>query len=301
LRAVTSTKNEGEVMKKGLIIKAISGEYTVFLPNQQTIVCKPRGLFRYRRKNPLVGDIVAINEEERVITSIYPRKNSLERPLIANVDKVFLVFSVIEPDLNLNLLDRLISIMEYQDIKIIIVFTKLDLLANKENFNSIHDYYEQLGYRIYRNDIPDFIEQIKQEVNEHLCVVAGQSGVGKSTLLNIIDPELNLKTDVVSTTLNRGKHTTRHIELIRILEGWLADTPGFGIANFEEIDLLTLSHTFREFYQASSKCKFSKCTHIDEPDCEVKRLVEKNMILSSRYQNYLLFANEIKETKKNKY
>ncbi len=288
-------------MKKGLVVKAISGEYTVFLPNQQMIACKPRGLFRHHEKSPLVGDVVDINEEERVIINIYPRKNSLERPTIANVDKVFLVFSVIEPDLNLNLLDRLISMIEYQDIEIIIVFTKLDLLLNKENFNSIYDYYQQLGYRIYRNDTPDFIEQIKQEVNEHLCVVAGQSGVGKSTLLNIIDPELNIKTNIVSTALNRGKHTTRHIELIRILEGWLADTPGFGIADFEEIDLLTLSNTFREFYQASPKCKFSKCTHINEPGCEVKRLVETNTILSSRHQNYLLFAKEIKETKKNKY
>ena len=288
-------------MSKGLIIKAISGEYTVFLPNQQTIVCKPRGLFRHHEKNPLVGDIVDVNEKERVITTIHPRKNSLERPAIANVDKVFLVFSVIEPDLNLNLLDRLLSVVEYQDIDVIIIFTKLDLLQNKENYIVTRDYYQQLGYRIYQSDETHFVDRIKEEVNEHICVVAGQSGVGKSTLLNIIDPQLNIKTDLISTALNRGKHTTRHVELIRIGEGWLADTPGFGIIDFEEIDLLTLSHTFREFYQASSKCKFSKCTHIDEPGCEVKQLVGTKKILVSRYQNYLLFAKEIKDAKKNKY
>ena len=288
-------------MSKGLIIKAISGEYTVYLPNQQTIICKPRGLFRHHEKSPLVGDVVDVNEKERVITTIHPRKNSLERPAIANVDKVFLVFSVIEPDLNLNLLDRLLSVVEYQDIDVIIIFTKLDLLQNKENYIVTRDYYQQLGYRIYQSDETHFVDRIKEEVSEHICVVAGQSGVGKSTLLNIIDPQLNIKTDLISTALNRGKHTTRHVELIRIGEGWLADTPGFGIIDFEEIDLLTLSHTFREFYQASSKCKFSKCTHIDEPGCEVKQLVGTKKILISRYQNYLLFAKEIKDAKKNKY
>lgn len=288
-------------MSKGLIIKAISGEYTVFLPDQQAIVCKPRGLFRHHEKSPLVGDLVDVNEKERVITTIHPRKNSLERPAIANVDKVFLVFSVIEPDLNLNLLDRLLSVVEYQDIDVIIIFTKLDLLQNKENYIVTRDYYQQLGYRIYQSDETHFVDRIKEEVNEHICVVAGQSGVGKSTLLNIIDPQLNIKTDLISTALNRGKHTTRHVELIRIGEGWLADTPGFGIVDFEEIDLLTLSHTFREFYQASAKCKFSKCIHIDEPECEVKQLVGIKKILISRYQNYLLFAKEIKDAKKNKY
>ena len=288
-------------MSKGLIIKAISGEYTVYLPNQQTIICKPRGLFRHHEKSPLVGDVVDVNEKERVITTIRPRKNSLERPAIANVDKVFLVFSVIEPDLNLNLLDRLLSVFEYQDIDIVIIFTKLDLLQNHENYIVTRDYYQQLGYRIYQSDEAHFVNRIKEEVNEHICVVAGQSGVGKSTLLNIIDPQLNIKTDLISTALNRGKHTTRHVELIRIGEGWLADTPGFGIVDFEEIDLLTLSHTFREFYQASAKCKFSKCIHIDEPECEVKQLVGTKKILISRYQNYLLFTKEIKDAKKNKY
>jgi len=288
-------------MSAGLIIKAISGEYTVILPNQQSIICKPRGLFRHHEKSPIVGDVVDINETERVIMSIHPGKNCLERPTIANVDKVFLVFSVIEPDLNLNLLDRLLSIIEYQDIDIVIIFTKLDLLSNNQNIASVKEYYQELGYRIYQNDDPDFINNIKNEVNQHICVVAGQSGVGKSTLLNFINPELKIKTNVISTALNRGKHTTSHVELIKIADGWLADTPGFGIADFEEMDLLTLSHTFREFYQASSLCKFSQCTHIDEPGCEVKRLIGTNHILVTRYQNYLLFAKEIKETKKNKY
>lgn len=288
-------------MSQGLIIKAISGEYTVFLKNNQTIVCKPRGVFRHREESPQVGDIVDINEKEKIITNILPRKNSLVRPNIANVDKIFLVFSVVEPELNLNLLDRLISIIEYQDIETILIFTKLDLLPNKTDFTQISAYYQNLGYRIYNNNETNFIENIKAEVNEYICVVAGQSGVGKSTMLNLIDPQLKIKTASISFALNRGKHTTRHVELIRIGDGWLADTPGFGIADFEEIDLLTLSQTFREFYQASSLCKFSKCTHIDEPGCEVKRLLGMKKILDSRYQNYLQFASEIKETKKNKY
>ena len=288
-------------MSEGLIIKAISGEYTVILENDQTIVCKPRGIFRFQEKNPKVGDRVEIDIPEKVITKIYTRKNDLYRPVLANVDKVFLVFSVAEPELNLSLLDRMISIIEYQDIEIILVYTKLDLLKGKEQFQIIKKYYEDLGYKSYCNSDKDFLERITEEVEGNICVVAGQSGVGKSTILNVIDPLLKIKTSDISLALNRGKHTTRHVELIRIGKGWLADTPGFGTVEFDDIDILTLSQTFREFYEASSKCKFSKCTHIDEPYCEVKRLVSSKKILTSRYQNYLLFAKEVKENIKNKY
>ena len=287
---------------KGLIIKAISGDYTVMDEHNKTYVCKPRGTFRLKDEGIKVGDWVDIDPKTKSLLKIYPRKNELVRPYIANVDKVFLVFSVKEPDLNLNLLDRLISIVEYNDIEIIIVFTKLDLLENDEEFKKINEYYQKIGYKTYTSGIGNIsFELLDNEISNSICTFAGQSGVGKSTLLNFFDESLNLKTDQISYALGRGKHTTRHVELLRVGNGWVADTPGFGNIDFPFDDLLTFSHTFREFFDNANQCKFSKCLHLDEPHCNIKEMVKNKEIISSRYENYVLFSKEIKEMIKNKY
>lgn len=288
-------------MKKGLIVKSISGEYTIECSGE-LFVCKPRGVFRFQGKTPKVGDIVEISDDN-MITKIFPRKNDLVRPFVSNVDKAFLVFSVKEPDLNLNLLDRLLSVMEYNDIQSIILFTKLDLLneKEKEDYNVIKEYYKKIGYKIYETDKQSYDNEILNEFDDCVCFLSGQSGVGKSSLLNKIDYSLLLKTNEISQALGRGKHTTRHVELFKIGNGYLADSPGFGIVEFSDIDLLTLSQTFVEFFEASTECKFAKCTHYNEPKCAVKAKVESKEILKSRYDNYLLFVKEIEKNIKNKY
>lgn len=284
-------------MREGQIIKSISGEYTI-VTNKEKIVCKPRGIFRYKGMSPKVGDFVTYDEVSKSIVKIKERKNDLIRPVICNVDKAFLVFSLKEPELNLNLLDRLLAIIEFNNIEAIIVFTKLDLLSDYSYYNIIKEYYSKIGYKIYESSINALPFDILEEVKGNLCVLAGQSGVGKSTLLNNADPTLELKTSEISQALGRGKHTTRHVELMEIASGYLADTPGFGTVDFTDMEISDLSHSFKEFFNCSDKCKYSMCHHINEPGCEVKRLVESGEILKSRYDNYLLFAKEIKEYKK---
>lgn len=284
-------------MREGKIIKSISGEYTIETSDSK-IVCKPRGIFRYKGMTPKVGDNVLVNEETKSILEIKPRKNDLIRPVIANVDKAFLVFSVKEPELNLNLLDRMLAIIEFNNIEPIIIFTKLDLLEDAKYYNSIKEYYKKIGYKVYESSKEYLPTEVLPEIEGNLCVLAGQSGVGKSTLLNNFDSSLTLKTNEISKALGRGKHTTRHVELMAISCGYLADTPGFGTVDFTEMEVVDLSQSFREFFDLVKNCKFSQCLHINEPNCEVKRKVESGEILKSRYENYLLFAKEIATYKK---
>lgn len=272
---------------QGLIIKIISGDYFVKV-NEETIKCKPLGVFRHKKVTPKVGDIVEV--EDNTITKIKERKNELIRPVVANIDKVFIVTSLVEPDLNLNLLDRIICQAEYNNIEIILIFTKVDL-TDPNKYNSIFDYYKSLDYRIYL--APNDFELIKQEINDNVCVVAGQSGVGKSTLINLFD-NFNIKTDEISKALGRGKHTTRCSELLQVGSGYIADTPGFGTVDLD-MDLVSLSQSFKEFFEC--KCKFNPCLHLNEPHCQVKEKVNNNEILKSRYDNYLDFVEEIKKKK----
>lgn len=272
---------------QGLIIKIISGDYFVKV-NEEVIKCKPLGVFRHKKVTPKVGDIVEV--EENTITKIRERKNELIRPVVANIDKVFIVTSLVEPDLNLNLLDRIICQAEYNNIEIILVFTKVDL-TDPNKYNNIFEYYKSLDYKIYL--APNDFEQIKGEINNNVCVVAGQSGVGKSTLINLFD-NFNIKTDEISKALGRGKHTTRCSELLQVGSGYIADTPGFGMVDLD-MDLVSLSQSFKEFFEC--KCKFNPCLHLNEPHCQVKEKVNNNEILKSRYDNYLDFVEEIKKKK----
>lgn len=285
------------MIKSGLIVKSISGEYTIFDDNKY-IVCKPRGIFRLNEDSVKVGDYVTYDDVTKIITKTEKRKNNLIRPVICNVDKAFVVTSVIEPDLNLNLLDKIVANLEYNNIRPILVFTKIDLLDNKDKYNDILNYYQKIGYQVYLSTDDDIANKIKNEINDNICVLIGQSGVGKSTLVNKLDSNLKLRTDNISKALGRGKHTTRHIELFRIGTGFLADSPGFGNIEFNEIDNITLAQSFVEFFDASNNCKYKGCLHINEPNCEVKKLVNENIILQSRYQNYLQFSMELKKNKK---
>ena len=208
----------------GKIVKQISNDYTVRV-NDDLYICKPRGKFRNLSITPLVGDNVIIDDKNNYILEILDRKNKLDRPSISNIDQVVIVTSVKIPDFSSNLLDKLLTIIEFNKIEPIICFTKLDLLDNDKlkEIESIMNYYSKIGYQVYRNTDLELRKIFKNKVT----VFAGQSGAGKSSLLNILDESLNLKVGEVSIALGRGKHTTRHTELIEVLDGYIADTPGF--------------------------------------------------------------------------
>lgn len=290
-------------MSEGQIIKALSGFYYV-KSGEETYACKGRGLFRKQKINPLVGDYVFFDiteNDEGYVQEIKPRINELTRPPIANLTQAIIVTSATEPDFSSLLLDRFIALMEAKGIKTYIVVTKIDL-ASKEELKKITKYkhaYKQIGYDIFlvslneRQQLPEIEDKFKNETT----VIAGQTGVGKSTLLNIIDPKLNLKTGAISTSLGRGKHTTRHVELIEINEGLVADTPGFSQLELADIEVSELTDAFVEMKELKSNCRFRGCLHDKEPHCAIKMAVESGEIHEFRYKHYLTFLHEIKSRK----
>lgn len=292
---------------QGLIICLQGGLYTLYdLEQKTTILAKARGKFRLDNESPKVGDIVEyqmIDHQKAYIFSIKPRHNDLIRPAISNVDQALILFSVKKPDFNANLLDRLLAVLEFNNIHAIIIFSKWDLLTldEEESMKKIVSYYEKIGYQAIKSSTKttskDGINEVGLLLKDKITVLAGQSGVGKSSLINELAPGLKIKTDEISEALGRGKHTTRHVELIPLLGGWIADTPGFGITSFENMTKMDLAHSFIEFFKLSSKCKFNCCLHQNEPNCAIKQALDKE-ILMSRYENYLLFLDEINKQRK---
>lgn len=273
---------------QGKIIKQISNDYTVLVDNKK-IVCKARGKFRNLSLTPLVGDEVIINDENYIL-EILKRKNELNRPSVSNIDEAIIITSLKHPDFSSNLLDKLITVIEYNNIKPIIIFTKKDLL-NKEEYKNLEtyiNYYKTIGYDIYMNDE---IDKIKKIFKNKVSVFTGQTGAGKSTLLNKLNPNLNLKTDEISLALNRGKHTTRHTELLEIEEGLVADTPGFSALDFGEMTNEDIRDNFIEFNIYRHNCPFNDCMHVHEKNCKIKEKVKDGTILKSRYENYLKFIS----------
>lgn len=272
---------------QGQIIKNVSNDYTV-LANNKKYVCKARGKFRKLNLIPLVGDNVIFDEDNNYILEILPRKNSLVRPPVSNIDQVIIVTSVKKPDFDTNLLDKMLCIVEFNNIKPIICLTKLDLLDNNEleNINKYIDYYKSIGYDVILNTE---LDKLKYLIKGKINVFTGQSGAGKSTLLNKLDSGLNLKTDEISLALNRGKHTTRHTELINVCDSWIADTPGFSSLEFTSMTSSDIRDNFTEFNEYKGDCKYKDCMHNLEDVCEIKNKVNDNTILKSRYENYLKF------------
>ena len=291
-------------MSKGIITCLIAGEYTVFDKDKnEYFKGKPRGLFRIKGDTLKVGDRVnyELIDDKISITNLLDRTNDLVRPQIANVDQAFVVFSVKEPVLNLNLLDRFITILEYNKITPILIFNKWDLLVDSdlEDVLKVEEYYKKIGYTVIRTSAKTkLLNELEGFINDKISVITGQSGVGKSSLLNVIDPSLELSTNDISKALNRGKHTTRHVELLKFGNGWIADTPGFGIMEFIDMEETDVAHSFVEFFEYSRECKYNGCLHLNEPKCMVKKELEEGNILSSRYENYKQFIEETKKRKK---
>ena len=290
-------------MPEGKIIKALSGFY--YVETDETVVaCRGRGNFRNKKITPLVGDEVEYHIEksgEGYLLEIKERKNELVRPPISNVDQAILVFSAVEPDFSPILLDRFLVLIEFNEIKPLIVITKIDLCSEAQ-LKLVYEYvsyYRQIGYEVCltSSKTEEGLEKVLPHMSNKISVFAGQSGVGKSTLLNAINPELDLKTGIISSHLGRGKHTTRHVELIRIGNGLIADTPGFSSLEFTTIESEELTYCFPEIAKESENCKFRACLHISEPKCAVKAAVESERISPYRYQHYVDFLQEIKERK----
>lgn len=275
---------------QGKIIKILSNDYTV-LSNNKIYLCKARGKFRNMQLTPVVGDEIIFDVEKKYIIEILPRKNCLVRPPVSNIDICVVVTSLKDPLFSSNLLDKLLTIIEFNNIKPVICFTKLDLLSNEElkQFNEIFKYYKKIGYEVYDNLQ---LDEFKKIFENKIVVFTGQSGAGKSSLLNKLDSSLNLKTDDISYALNRGKHTTRHVELMSLLSGFVADTPGFSAVNFDDMQQSDIRDNFIEFNEYKEFCKYRDCMHEKEDDCEIKRQVESGNILRTRYENYLKFIHK---------
>ncbi|HGH7175222.1 TPA: ribosome small subunit-dependent GTPase A [Bacillus wiedmannii] len=290
-------------MPEGKIVKALSGFY--YVQHEEGITqCRGRGVFRKNKITPLVGDQVvfqADNPTEGYVLEVFDRKNELVRPPIANVDQAILVFSAVEPDFNPGLLDRFLVLIEYHNIKPIICISKMDLVDEKmrKTVESYANDYREMGYDVLFTSIntSESIDILKPFLEGCVSVVAGQSGVGKSSMLNVLRPDLELKTNDISSHLGRGKHTTRHVELIAVGSGLVADTPGFSSLDFIDIEVEDLTYCFPELKEASQYCKFRGCTHLSEPKCAVKAAVEEGKITEYRYKNYKQFVEEIRERK----
>ena len=270
---------------EGQIIKIVSDLHIVSY-NGKNYDCKCRGKFRKDKIIPKVGDYVIFDSGKKVIEKILPRKNSFQRPSVANIDQAFLITSLRLPDFSLNLLDKLLVLMELHNVEPIICITKRDLLLTNEleKIDEALAYYKKLGYQvIYNTDI----DKIKKLLSNKTSVFTGQTGAGKSTLLNKLNPDWNLDTGEVSTALGRGRHTTRVVELFEIENGKVLDTPGFSALDFYEYSNEQIRDGFIEF--KDYPCIYKDCMHKNEEECMVKIAVNDNNIMKSRYENYLKF------------
>lgn len=290
---------------QGKIIKGIAGFYYIHAENGQVYECKAKGAFRKQKIKPLVGDMVRIavlDEAEHLgnVEEILPRKNELIRPAVANIDMALVIFAAAKPEPNFNLLDRFLCMMEFQNVPVTICFNKTDLV-DEEKIEEYRRIYEPAGYRLMSTctRTGEGVDAVKALLHGKTTTVAGPSGVGKSSLINALQSDVQMQTGVISNKIDRGKHTTRHSEIVPVMEdSYIMDTPGFSsmdVPGFEKEDLWTCFPEFREY---EPYCKFQGCSHINEPDCGVKEALAEGKISSVRYENYKLLYEELKNMRK---
>ena len=290
---------------KGKIIKGIAGFYYVHTPEERVYECKAKGIFRNKKIKPLVGDNVDISLDDQpdgkgIIVDILPRNNELLRPAVANVDQALIIFAAAEPKPNLNLLDRFLIMMQNQNVNTIVCFNKVDIVSDKE-ISLLEETYRRCGYEVVFTSTmqEDSVANIYNLLRDKTTVLAGPSGVGKSTIINMICPEANMDTGSVSEKIKRGKHTTRHSELFHVEGGtYIMDTPGFSSLYINEIDKNNLKDFFTEFNEFENECRFSGCMHLNEPGCAVKNALEQGKISKIRYRNYVDLFEELKDIKR---
>lgn len=285
-------------MKKARIIKIVSSRYEVLDEMGNRLLCVAMGKLR-KSKSPVVGDLVMIEEFENQIgiQKILPRKNELVRPSIANVDQAIIVMSCKDPDFSTILVDRLIFQVVYAQIHPVLCFTKMDLIEEDDIIHQKIKQYRESGYEVYVSGKGYACDELVQALKGKISVLTGQSGAGKSSLLNRIDSSFHLQTQEISKALGRGKHTTRHCELHEIAGGWVADTPGFSSMDFTNMDILTLAERIPDFQEYLHECRFNDCIHVKEPDCAIRNACEQGRINKERYEHYLEIVEMIKNAK----
>ncbi|GIQ67694.1 ribosome small subunit-dependent GTPase A [Xylanibacillus composti] len=294
-------------MPEGKIVKALSGYYYVLLEQGgDTVQCRARGVFKKRGITPLVGDRVQIelsSPKEGTVVEVKPRSSFLVRPPVANVDVAVLVFSVAEPALSWQLLDKFLVHIEHAGLDAVICLTKADLADEEAEAHLVQtkQMYEAIGYAVIETSVRSGmgLRALEEAINGRTAVLAGQSGVGKSSLINALVPGKEMETGEISMRLGRGRHTTRHVELIPLQSGGVVlDTPGFSQLDFANVETDDLGSCFREFVPLAEQCKFRGCLHRSEPSCAVRGAAETGQLFSSRYAHYELFFDELKDRKR---
>ena len=290
---------------QGKIIKGIAGFYYVNVVESGVYECKAKGVFRKEKIKPLVGDNVRIeilDEENKTgnIVEIFPRKNELIRPAVANIDQALVVFAVTKPTPHFNLLDRFLVMMERKEIPVVLCFNKKDIATSPE-IAELEAIYEKCGYPIVFTSAleQENIEEIRRLLLKKTTAIAGPSGVGKSSLINLLQNQVQMETGTISRKIERGKHTTRHSELIAVdADSYIMDTPGFSSLYVNDFEKEELKYYFREFASYEGQCRFQGCEHVHEPGCAVKEALEEGKIHPVRYKNYLEMYTELKEKKR---
>lgn len=290
---------------KGKIIKGIAGFYYVHVPGAGVYACKAKGIFRKEGIKPLVGDDVEIavldeQEKEGSLQLILPRKNQLIRPASANVDQALVIFAAASPEPNLNLLDRFLISMAREGIPAAVCFNKTDL-AGRERLEQLAGIYENCGCPVFFASAVtgEGMEELRRYLENRTTVVAGPSGVGKSSMTNRMQPEADMEVGAVSRKIGRGKQTTRHAQLVCVKDGtYLMDTPGFSSFYLQDMDKEELREYYREFLPYEPECRFQGCMHIHEPDCGVKRALAEGKIHPARYESYQILVDELKENRR---
>lgn len=290
---------------QGKIVKGIAGFYYVHVVESGLYECKAKGIFRKEKLKPLVGDVVEIDildETEKTgnIVEVLKRKNELIRPAVANIDQALVVFAVTKPKPHFNLLDRFLIMMEQKEIPVILCFNKKDI-ATVPEIQKLKEIYETCGYRIVFTSAleEENVDELKQLLHGKTTAIAGPSGVGKSSLINLLQPDANMETGSISEKIERGRHTTRHSELIWIEEDtYIMDTPGFSSLYTNDFEKEELKYYFREFAAYEGTCRFLGCDHVHEPGCKVKEAMEEGKIHQVRYKNYLEMYQELKNKRR---